>query len=253
MSTIRSGRPSKRTDHGEYSEQSADIRNLLGVPQNYFYLSRACIDIPTGRSTYTDNLYRFVVGLDGKFRLLAGQWNWEASGNWGRSHALGKTIDINTQNFFNALGAITADNPNGVPCLAGLESSPFPTRSETCAPFNPFGVGQFSKAALDYVTSNITNISNNRQFVFNVYVSGPLFKLPGGDLDMVAGVEHRAEGTYSFCLTSSITAATPTIRSPTVKPFLSFQSMALSTPTKSSASSMERLSAQPTTYPSFIP
>ena len=96
-------------------------QNLLGVPQNYFYLSRAGIDIPTGRSTYTDDLYRFVVGLDGKFRLLAGQWNWEASGNWGRSHALGKTIDINTQNFFNALGAVTADNPNGVPCLAGLQ------------------------------------------------------------------------------------------------------------------------------------
>ena len=110
----------------------------------------------------------------------------------------GKTIDINTQNFFNALGAVTADNPNGVPCLAGLQNSPFPTRSETCAPFNPFGVGQFSKAALDYVTSNITNISNNRQFVFNAYMSGPLFKLPGGDLDMVAGVERTPVGTKSL-------------------------------------------------------
>ena len=29
-------------------------------------------------------------------------------------------------------------------------------------------------------------------------MSGPLFKLPGGDLDMVAGVEHRAEGTESL-------------------------------------------------------
>ncbi len=173
-------------------------QNLLGVPQNYFYLSRAGIDIPTGRSTYTDDLYRFVVGLDGKFHLLAGQWNWEVSGNWGRSHALGRTIDVNTQNFFNALGTVTADNPNGVPCLAGLENSPFPTRSETCAPFNPFGVGQYSQAALDYVTSNITNISNNRQFVFNAFLSGPLFKLPGGDLSMVAGVEHRSEGTESL-------------------------------------------------------
>jgi outer membrane receptor protein involved in Fe transport len=163
--------------------------------QNYFYLSRANMDIPTGRSTFSDDLYRFVVGVNGKFHLLAGPWNWEVSGNWGRSHAVGRTVDINTQNFFNALGAITPDNPNGIPCLPGLENSPFPTRSSTCTPFDPFGVGQSSQAALDYILSNIRNVSNNRQFVFNAYVSGPLVHLPGGDLSAVLGVEHRAEGT----------------------------------------------------------
>ena len=170
-------------------------QNVLGVPQDYFYLSRANMDIPTNQSTYSDNLYRFVVGVNGKFNLLAGKWNWEVSGNWGHSHAIGKTVDINTQNFFNAVGQITADNPNGVPCLAGLANSPFPTRSETCTAFDPFGVGRSSQAALDYITSNITNTSNNRQFVFNAYVSGPLFHLPGGDLSAVLGVEHRAEAS----------------------------------------------------------
>lgn len=169
-----------------------------GLTQNYFYLSRASIDIPTGRSTYSDALYRFVVGLNGKFHLLAGPWNWEISGNWGRSHAVGQSVDINTQNFFNALGTITPDNPNGVPCLAGLANSPYPTMSSTCSPFNPFGVGRSSQAALDYILSPITNISNNRQFVFNAYVSGPLAKLPGGDLSLVVGVEHRNEGTESL-------------------------------------------------------
>ncbi|HEX3422916.1 MAG TPA: TonB-dependent receptor [Sphingomicrobium sp.] len=173
-------------------------QNLFGTPQNYFYLSRAGIDIPTGRSTYSDSLYRFVVGLNGKFNILAGQWNWEVSGNWGRSHAVGQTVDINTQNFFNAVGQVTADNPDGVPCLPGLANSPYPTMSSTCAAFNPFGVGRSSQAALDYILSPITNISNNRQFVFNAYVSGPIAKLPGGDLSLVAGVEHRNEGTASL-------------------------------------------------------
>lgn len=164
--------------------------------QNYFYLSRANMDIPTGKSTFADTLYRFVVGVNGKFNLLAGHWNWEVSGNWGHSHTVGKSVDINTQNFFNALGTITADNPNGVPCLAGLANSPFPTSSETCSPFNPFGFGRSSQAALDYITSPVTNIANNRQFVFNAYVSGPVFRLPGGNLSAVLGVEHRAEGTH---------------------------------------------------------
>jgi iron complex outermembrane receptor protein len=163
--------------------------------QDYFYLSRANIDIPTGRSTYSDDLYRLVAGVNGKFHALAGQWNWEISGNWGRSHAVGKTVDINTQNFFNALGTVTADNPNGVPCLAGLENSPYPTLSSTCSPFNPFGSGQASQAAMDYILSSIRNLSNNRQFVANAFVSGPVAKLPGGNLSMVLGAEHRAEGT----------------------------------------------------------
>ncbi len=173
-------------------------QNLFGEPagsQDYFYLSRANMDIPTNQATYGDTLYRAVIGVNGKFNLLAGPWNWEVSGNWGHSHAVGHTIDINVQNYNNAVGMITADNPNGVPCLTGLANSPFPTISETCAPFNPFGVGRSSQAALDYLESAIANTSDNRQFVFNAYVSGPLFKLPGGDLSAVLGVEHRAEGS----------------------------------------------------------
>src|SRR5439155_10104887 len=79
--------------------------------QDYFYLSRANIDIPTGKSTYSDDLYRLVAGVNGKFHALAVHWNWEVSGNWGRSHAVGKTVDINAQNFFNALGTVTAHTP----------------------------------------------------------------------------------------------------------------------------------------------
>jgi outer membrane receptor protein involved in Fe transport len=163
--------------------------------QDYFYLSRANIDIPTQLGTFADTLYRFVIGVDGKFKMLAGDWNWEVSGNWGHSHSVGKAVDINVQNFNNAIGEVTADNPGGVPCLAGLENSPFPTISETCAPFNLFGSGRSSQAALDYILSNITNISDNRQFVANGYVSGPLFRLPGGNLSIVLGAEHRAEAT----------------------------------------------------------
>jgi len=170
-------------------------QNLTGEPQNFFFLNRANTDIPTGLATFTDSLYRFVGGVNGKFNLLAGQWNWEVSGNWGRSRAHGRTVDINVQNFNNAVGMVGPDNPNGLPCASTLPASPFPTISSTCAPFNPFGVGRNSQSTLDFFESPIDNISDNRQFVFNAYVSGPVFRLPGGDLSVVAGVEHRAEAT----------------------------------------------------------
>ena len=163
--------------------------------QDYFYLSRANVDIPTGFSTFTDDLYRIVGGLDGHFNALGGQWNWELVGNHGWSDAVGHTVDINTQNFFNALGTVTEDNPNGVPCLAGLENSPFPTMSATCVPFNPFGSGRNTRESMDYFLSDIHNKSKNTQTVFTADISGPLVQLPGGDLSFAGGFEHRAEKT----------------------------------------------------------
>ena len=163
--------------------------------QDYFYDSRANTDLASGRASFTDDLYRAVGGIDGKFNALAGRWNWEAVLNFGRSHTVGRGTVINVQNFNNAVGMVTADNPDGVPCLAGLPNSPYPTLASTCAPLNVFGVGQASRAAIDYVLSETDNKSTNKQFVATADVSGPLFRLPGGDLSVALGVEHRAEST----------------------------------------------------------
>ncbi len=168
-------------------------QNVAGVEQNYFYLSRANLDLYNGHTTFADDVFRVVGGVDGKFNAFAGRWNWEAVMNFGRSYSVGKGTDINVQNFNNAVGMVTAANPNGVPCLAGLPNSPFPTFSETCAPLNVFGYGRESQASLSYITSAIRNVSENRQFVFTADVSGPLFKLPGGDLSVALGYEHRGE------------------------------------------------------------
>jgi iron complex outermembrane receptor protein len=171
----------------------------LGVVenQNYFYLSRANYDLYNGRASFADDIFRFVGGINGKFNAFAGRWNWEAVLNWGRSYAVGRQTDINVQNFNNAVGMVTPDNPDGVPCLAGLPNSPYPTISSSCAPLNVFGVGKASQAALDYILANVRNISENRQFVATADVSGPLFKLPGGDLSIALGVEHRGESTLN--------------------------------------------------------
>ncbi|NUR44708.1 MAG: TonB-dependent receptor [Sphingomonas sp.] len=172
-------------------------QNFLGVPQDYFYLSRANYDLYSGRASYADDIFRLVGGVNGKFNAFAGKWNWEAVLNWGRSYAVGRQTDINVQNFNNAVGMVTADTPGGVPCLAGLPNSVYPTFSSSCAPLNVFGVGRASQAALDYILSPVRNISENRQFVFTADVGGPLFTLPGGDLSMVVGVEHRGESTHN--------------------------------------------------------
>ncbi len=178
------------------SDQNCPFGPAFGpcpVVQDYFYLNRANIDFASGRATSTDDVYRVVGGLDGHFDALAGRWNWEAVLNRGVAKSKGHFTVINTQNFLNALGAVTADNPGGVPCLAGLANSPFPTLNATCSPLNPFGVGRADQAAIDYILSNADRRATNKQFVATADINGPIFKLPGGDLSIAVGVEHRAE------------------------------------------------------------
>lgn len=167
-------------------------QNVFGVNQDYFYLSRANTDIASGRATSTDDIYRIVVGLDGKFELLAGTWKWEIVANRGIAKSKGTGSVINTQNLFNALDAVRGGNGNII-CRPGYVNSPFPTLNSTCAPLNVFGSGQASQESIDYVLSRVDRRATNKQFVLTADVSGALFRLPGGDLSIAVGAEHRAE------------------------------------------------------------
>lgn len=165
----------------------------LGIvgTQDYFYLNRANTDLYPGVAPYTDKLTRFVGGVDGKFNLMSRQWNWEAVANHGRSHAKGRELQVNEQNFQNAIQAV--DDGNGNIVCAPHTNSPFPTLSSECAPLNLFGSGVASQAALDYILSKAGGDTVNTQTVFTADVNGPLFKLPGGDLAVALGVETRKE------------------------------------------------------------
>ena len=167
-------------------------QNVFGNEQDYFYLSRANTDFASNRATSTDDIYRVVLGLDGKFDLLAGRWKWEIVGNRGVAKSKGHATAVNTQNLYNALDAVLDGNGNII-CRPGYVNSPFPTLSSTCAPLNVFGSGRASQEAIDYILSNTDRKATNKQFVVTADVAGPLFKLPGGDLSIAFGAEHRAE------------------------------------------------------------
>ena len=163
--------------------------------QDYFYLARANVDLSSGVSTGKSEIMRFVGGFDGKVNVVpAGDWRFEAYFNYGRSRVTSKNPELNERNFLNAVGAIGLDNPNGIPCLAGLPNSPVATLSSTCAPLNLFGA-QVSDAAKAYITTIATPKNVNNQYDGVVSISGPLVKLPGGDLSFALGFEHRAENS----------------------------------------------------------
>ena len=168
--------------------------NPFAIPGE-FELGRANTDIISGRASSSTNLYRGVLGVDGSFPVGGREWNWEVVGNYGVSKTKGHEPVLVEQNFENAVGEITADNPNGIPCFAGLENSPMPTLNSTCAPLNLFGQNQMSQAALDYITAIADPRGTNKEFVATASLTGGLVSLPGGDLSFALGLEHRREST----------------------------------------------------------
>lgn len=161
--------------------------------QDYFYLGRANVDLSSGVSTGKSEIMRFVGGFDGDVNVLpTGKWHFEAYFNYGRSRVTSRNPELNEQNFLNAIGGVTAANPNGTPCLAGYTNSPIATLSATCAAINPFG-DQVSDAAKAYITTIATPKNVNNQYDGVISIAGPLFKLPGGDFAFALGYEHRAE------------------------------------------------------------
>lgn len=174
-------------DNNPFSDQ-----NFLGVTQNYFYLGRANTDLATGNSTGEVEVMRFVAGFDGSFDALAGTWNWEVVGNYGRSKTSGYSRELVQQNFENAVDAVL-DGSGNIVCRPGYTNATIQTVSSTCAPLNLFGTGRISQEALDYVSAIARPVSLNKQKVFSASLSGPLFRLPGGDFSIAVGYEHREE------------------------------------------------------------
>ena len=167
-------------------------QNSSGSPQDYFYFSRGNYDLQSGVATGKTKVYRFVGGIEADLRVLpVGDWKAQATANYGRSVTTSVIPSLNQQNFLNAVNAVRDANGNIV-CAPGYVNSGAATISSVCAPLNLFGQ-QASQAAKDYVTSIARPKSINTQKDFVASISGPLFRLPGGNLSFAAGYEHREE------------------------------------------------------------
>jgi outer membrane receptor protein involved in Fe transport len=194
LNNIENNPLSDRNINCTFAQTAAEAAAFCGAnrpDQDYFYLTRANTDLYSARATYTDDLYRVVGGLNGHFGLFGHQWNWEVVGNYGRSHTRGKELQVNEQNFQNAVQAVR-DSSGNIVC-APHTNSPFPTLNSTCTPLDLFGHGLSSQAALDYILSPAGGSTVNTQRVFTADVTGPLFKLPGGDFSVALGAETRHE------------------------------------------------------------
>lgn len=162
--------------------------------QNYFYLGRASIDLSPGTSVGKNEIFRVVADITGDFSIIPDKtWTFNASLNYGRAKTASRNQELNEQNFRNAVNAVSVGG--NIVCAPGATNSAAPTVSSVCAPLNLFGRNGVTQAALDYVTSIATPVNINEQYDAIASISGPLFKLPGGDFGFALGYEHRQESS----------------------------------------------------------
>ncbi|WP_205481640.1 TonB-dependent receptor [Sphingomonas arenae] len=152
--------------------------NLDGTPNgntaNYAFIGRRVVEGGPRRYNQTVKTLYGTATLDGKFGLLGRNWYWDVNGLYGRNKA-NQTVfgNINAANLAQALGPVA--NCTGA-----------------CVPFNIFGgAGSITQAMLDYVSFTQRDSSRQKLWGVSANLSGSLLSLPGGDLGVAIGYEHR--------------------------------------------------------------
>jgi outer membrane receptor protein involved in Fe transport len=194
---------------------NAQARSVLaanGVTD--FYLSRSNTDISPNPITAPVTTVNSTFNLGGDFDALQRNFNWNVAFTTGYSQSefhrnelvTGSQADNSVPDLFgyavdSIVGAggqpvcrITAQNPGS--------TDPY---IKNCQPFNPFGVGNNSKAVLNYITADIANRARNEQRDTQFNIGTSLAHLPAGDAKATVGYERRYESaTFSPSINSQL-------------------------------------------------
>lgn len=141
------------------------------------------------QETETDT-YFGLLGLDGDFDAAGRNWYWSAHLTYGRVEGQTESWDAHVQRFNNAVFVVPG--PNGPACLINVDGNPN-NDDPACAPLNPFGPGNISREATDYVSVLTGQEWTNDQIDFLATIGTSLFTLPAGDVQAVFAYEHRDE------------------------------------------------------------
>lgn len=178
-----------RADNAFIPAAVAARAQALDIPQ--FTLGTNNIDLPTITFDNERTVNRYVVGLNGSFDAFAKTWGWDAYYQKGvsRTSENGHFVTAKTE-FGLAVDAVRG--PTGAIVCRSTLSEP----GNGCVPYNVFGIGVNSSAAIDYVFKRPEHPQRNQRFAQDVMaltVNGEPFDVPAGPVSLALGAEHRIE------------------------------------------------------------
>ena len=155
------------------------------------FLSKYFRDLtPTEEQENTTETYRGVIGVEGDFSLGTQDFYWSVSGSYARVDGRQRSWRVDNAKFDNAIFAVGGGG--SAFCLINVDGNPN-NDDPACAPINPFGIGNISEEAQQYVSVRAGQDYKNIQKDLLATVGGDLFGLPAGMVKFSLAYEHRDE------------------------------------------------------------
>ncbi len=163
--------------------------------------------LETGDRVFNENVNTFAFrgGFTGYFNMLGSEWDWDAGYNFGSEYETDITTGYwNNANLALALGpaylpAGEANIPSNYLC--GTPTSPIPG----CVPFNFFGgynlatgQGSITPAMAQWVQYQDHDVMAQTMRDYTTNITGSLFDLPAGPLQIAAGLEYLEHDGFFF-------------------------------------------------------
>ncbi|WP_338590504.1 TonB-dependent receptor [Shewanella khirikhana] len=150
------------------------------------------------------DLFRVVGGVKGGFTLSETMFDYDFYYVYGETRNERKTLnDLIPDNFVAALDSVIDPATGLAACRSQVASAqpdgykdPASVNGDQCVAYNPFGMGQASEAARDFISADVTRNDKITQQVIGATLatdSSELFELQGGPIDLVVGWEYREE------------------------------------------------------------
>ncbi|WP_394392113.1 TonB-dependent receptor domain-containing protein [Shewanella woodyi] len=157
----------------------------------------------------TRELFRYVGGFKGGFDLSETTLDYDLYYIYGETSNERKTLnDLIPDNFVAALDSVIDPATGLAACRSQVPSAqgddytdPASVNGSDCVAYNPFGLGQSSEEARDWISADVTREDKITQQVIGGTISGDseeFLELQGGPLAMVVGFEYREESSASI-------------------------------------------------------
>ncbi|HWJ69221.1 MAG TPA: TonB-dependent receptor [Sphingobium sp.] len=147
-------------------------------------------DLPDWGNDASRITRRYVVGASGDFDVLKSNWTWNVYFQRGEMDSKFQAVGVsNRQRYMLAIDAVRDPVTNAIICRSSLAD---PTNG--CVPYNLFGTGVNSQAAINYIEpSSPTQDMALRQDVWAGSLSGEPLSNWAGPISLAASVVHRRE------------------------------------------------------------
>ncbi|GBR54266.1 TonB-dependent receptor-like protein [Neokomagataea thailandica NBRC 106555] len=168
-------------------------KQLVAAGQNSFTMGTSNAGFPVPGSEVQREVFRYVTGMNGKFKIKDKNWHWDWYYQYGRTQE--HVTLINTWNTSRMALAQDAVVYNGqIVCRSSIANP-----GNGCVPINRLGTTGPSAAALAYIYGGQPQRDQTlQQHVAAFDVGGDVFHLPGGNAAIALGGDWRREAVNGY-------------------------------------------------------